>query len=85
MGWSLAAGLKRRSALAAVRFVDNRWLDGRTAEGAPATAADLGRHVVGLVAVAGGLWVLAHLAARLGWMRQLVLRSSVPGTDLISR
>ena len=79
MGWSLAAGLKRRSALAAVRFVDIRWLDGRTADGAPATAADLRRYVVGLVAVAAGLWVLAHVAARLGWMRQLVLRSSVPG------
>ena len=67
--WRDAAYWAVVAALAAVRFADIRWLDGRTAEGAPATAADLGRYVVGLVAVAGGLWVLAHLAARIGWMK----------------
>jgi hypothetical protein len=67
--WRDAAYWAVVAALAVVRLVDIRWLDGRTAEGGPATAADLRRYVVGLLAVAAGLWVLAHLAAKLGLMK----------------
>src|SRR5512136_2836830 len=67
--WRDAAFWAVVGALAVARLLDIRLLDGRTADGAPASAADLRRYLVALVAAAAGLWTLAHLAARFELMR----------------
>jgi len=67
--WRDAAFWAVVASLAVVRFVDIRLLGGRTGEGEPASESHLRRYIVGLIVVAGGLWALAHLAARAGWMR----------------
>ena len=67
--WRDAAFWVVAASLAVVRLVDIRLLGGRTSEDAPANEADLRRYLVVLVVAASGLWALAHLAARAGWMR----------------
>ncbi len=52
----------------AVRWVDVSLLHGLTAEGEPATPADWRRYSLAVLAVTGGLWLLATVVARLGWM-----------------
>jgi len=66
--WRDAAYWAIVASLAVVRLVDIRLLGGRTGEDAPATEADLRRYLVVLVVAAAGVWMLAHLAARAGWM-----------------
>jgi hypothetical protein len=66
--WRDAAYWAIVASLAVVRVVDIRLLGGRTGEDAPATEADLRRYLVVLVVAAAGVWMLAHLAARAGWM-----------------
>jgi hypothetical protein len=67
--WRDAAFWAVVGALAVARLLDIRLLDGRTVDGAPASAGDLHRYLVALVAAAAGLWALAHFVARAGWMR----------------
>lgn len=52
--------------MAAVRWVDVRFLAGQTTEGAPATLTDWRRYVIGLVVVAVGVWLAAHATAHFG-------------------
>jgi hypothetical protein len=52
--------------MAAVRWVDVRFLAGQTTEGAPATLADWRRYVIGLAIIALGAWLAAHATAHLG-------------------
>ncbi|HYW79739.1 MAG TPA: hypothetical protein VE890_09195 [Thermoguttaceae bacterium] len=50
--------------LLAARFVDVRHLDGKTAEGSPATMAHWRRYAAALSAASMGIWVVAHAIAR---------------------
>jgi hypothetical protein len=52
-------------ALLWARYADIRYMNGRTAEGQPATMAHCQRYAVILVAVSTGLWIIAHVLARL--------------------
>lgn len=51
--------------LVAIRYVDISVLGGLTTDGEPATARHWRRYSVCLLAVSGGLWLLAHAA--FGW------------------
>ena len=48
-------------AVLVVRYADVRYLQGHTANGAPATLRDWGRYAFALAAVAAVLWGAAHL------------------------
>jgi len=52
--------------LLAARYVDIRYLNGRTAEGKPATPAHWRRYAVILIAVAAAAWIVAHAMPDLG-------------------
>jgi hypothetical protein len=67
--WRDAAYWAVVASVAVVRIVDIRRLGGRTGDDAPASEADLRRYLVVLFVAAAGVWTLAHLAARAGWMR----------------
>lgn len=55
-------------ALIAVRFVDVRYLDGRTTEGEPATLASWRRYAATTAVVCVALWGAAHAVGHLGWL-----------------
>ena len=67
--WRDAAFWAVVGSLAVVRALDIRLLGGRTAEGEPATEADLRRYIPVLLVISAGLWALAHLVTRAGWAR----------------
>lgn len=52
--------------LLAARYVDIRYLEGRTAEGTPATMAHWRRYTLILIAVSVAVWIGAHLTPDLG-------------------
>ena len=52
--------------LLAARYVDIRYLNGRTAEGKPATPAHWRRYAVILIAVSAVAWIVAHAIPDLG-------------------
>ncbi len=52
--------------LLAARYVDIRYLKGRTAEGAPATMAHWRRYAMVLSAVSAVVWIGAHLTPDFG-------------------
>lgn len=54
--------------LIAVRYVDIRYLGGRTTEGEPATLALWRRWAVAAIAVCVALWGAAHALGHLGWL-----------------
>jgi hypothetical protein len=64
--WRDAAFVAVVLALVAVRFVDIRLYEGQNAEGQHATIVDWRGYTVRLVAIAAGIWVLAHLVGVLG-------------------
>jgi hypothetical protein len=47
------------------RVADIRWFKGQNSMGAPATNRDLARYLTILIPVAAGLWVLAHVIAKI--------------------
>ncbi len=51
-----------------VRWIDVTRLNGMTIEGEPATMTDWRRYSVAVLAVTAGLWLLASVVSRLGWM-----------------
>ncbi len=58
------------AALALVtRWVDVAVMGGQTADGRPATTADLRRYAVTLAVVSAALWLVAMAVARLGLLR----------------
>lgn len=57
------------AALVAVRFVDIRYLAGRTTEGEPATLPLWRRYSAVTVVVGAALWGAAHLLGLAGWLR----------------
>ena len=46
--------------LVLIRYADIRYLDGQTAEGAPATMTHWRRYSIGLLAGALGVWLILH-------------------------
>jgi hypothetical protein len=46
--------------LPALRYVDIRFLHGKTGDGQPATMADWGRYTATILGASAALWLLAH-------------------------
>lgn len=53
------------AALVGARYADIVRFRGQTADGTPATVTHLRRYALGLLAVAVGLWIAAHVLGRL--------------------
>jgi len=63
LSWADAAFVAVVAATLALRYVDIRYFNGRTASGKAATMVHWRRYAVILVAVAAALWALAHALA----------------------